>query len=193
MKDYWMADPFHFLILCWCALAGVFLLRKRPPDAPEVRRDQRALIPIAVEALSFAIVWGVRRQQGQPLLSPELNTYFGFLACILAAGSVWLILSSVRSLGKQWTVAARLVEGHQLVIEGPYGVVRNPIYVGIFGMLIATGIARSRLSAIAIGAGLYLIGTLWRIRLEEHLLRDQFGPEFEQYCKRVRGSLFPRF
>ncbi|MBO0858757.1 MAG: hypothetical protein J2P21_09870 [Chloracidobacterium sp.] len=32
-----------------------------------------------------------------------------------------------------------MVEGHALIIEGPYRFVRHPIYTGLFGMLLATG------------------------------------------------------
>ena len=42
-----------------------------------------------------------------------------------AVFSVWLVNAAVRRLGKQWAVAARLVEGHKLITDGPYGLVRN--------------------------------------------------------------------
>src|SRR5215472_17158428 len=65
------------------------------------------------------------------------------LVVALAIYSVALTLSSVRTLGRQWALAARLVEGHELVTGGPYRYVRNPIYTGMLGMLLATGIAWS--------------------------------------------------
>jgi len=39
--------------------------------------------------------------------------------------------------------AMRVLEGHKLITLGPYNVVRNPIYTGMFGMLMATGLAIS--------------------------------------------------
>ena len=74
---------------------------------------------------------------------------------------------------------------------GPYRFVRNPIYTAMFGMLLATGLAISHWAAL-IGAGLvFAIGTRMRIRSEEKLLRESFGPEFEAYARSV-PALVPR-
>jgi protein-S-isoprenylcysteine O-methyltransferase Ste14 len=187
----WTLAPTYFLIACWFAFASIFLLRKKPPSVTEVRRDRSAFIPIAVQGISFGIVWGVRRHHGAALFTAALAPYLDVLASVLAVSSVGFVLISVRTLGKQWTVAARLVEGHNLVTQGPYQVVRNPIYTGMFGMLVATGIILARWPAVLIAIAIFLAATMWRIRVEERLLRSQFGAEFEQYCKQVPNALLP--
>jgi protein-S-isoprenylcysteine O-methyltransferase Ste14 len=181
----------YFLMACWVAFAAVFLIRKKTTGTTEVRRDRRASVPIAMQAVAFAIVWTFRRHPGVPLIAPALTPYLDFFACALAVTTVIWVLVSVRTLGKQWTVAARLVEGHQLVTEGPYRLVRNPIYTGMLGMLLATGIILTRWPVFAVAIVLFLGTTMWRIRIEEGLLRGQFGAEFEQYRKRVPAALFP--
>jgi protein-S-isoprenylcysteine O-methyltransferase Ste14 len=120
-----------------------------------------------------------------------LDPYLNVLGCVLAAATVIWVFVSVRALGKQWTVAARLVAGHNLVTSGPYGLVRNPIYTGIFGMLLAAGIILTRWPAFVIAIVIFLGATMWRIRIEEGLLRGQFGAEFEEYCRRVPAALLP--
>jgi len=104
---------------------------------------------------------------------------------ILAITTVWFCSAAIRALGKQWSLAARLVEGHKLVKEGPYNVVRNPIYTGMFGMLLATGLAVSHWIGLLIAVVVFAIGTAIRIRSEEKLLREAFGREFEEYSQRV--------
>ena len=96
-------------------------------------------------------------------------------------------MSAVRTLGKQWAIAARLVEGHKLITEGPYGWVRNPIYTGM--LLLATGLAVSRWIALPAAIALFGMGTVIRVRSEEKLLREAFGEEFEQYTRRVPAVL----
>lgn len=96
-----------------------------------------------------------------------------------------MVLAAVRTLGKQWSVAARLVENHTLVTTGPYGIVRNPIYTGMFGMMLATGLAISYWWILPPAIVLFWFGTMVRIRREENLLHEAFGNEFEQYSRRV--------
>jgi protein-S-isoprenylcysteine O-methyltransferase Ste14 len=93
--------------------------------------------------------------------------------------------SAVRTLGKQWAVAARLVEGHKLITEGPYAYVRNPIYTGMFGMLLATGLAMEHWIATIAAVVIFAAGLVIRVRTEEKLLRAAFGQEFEDYAQRV--------
>ncbi len=103
----------------------------------------------------------------------------------LAITTVWFCSTAIRALGKQWSLAARLVEGHKLVKEGPYSVVRNPIYTGMFGMLLATGLVVSHWIGLLVAVVVFAIGTAIRVRSEETLLREAFGREFEDYARAV--------
>ena len=181
----------YFLLGCWGVFAAIFLIRRRTSPTAEIRRDRRASLPIVLQGVAFAIVWTFRRHPGAPLITPALGPYLDFFACALLVATVIWVLVSVRTLGRQWTVAARLVEGHKLVTEGPYGLVRNPIYTGMLGMLVATGIILTRWQVLVVAIILFLATTMWRVRIEEKLLRGQFGAEFEQYCARVPAALFP--
>lgn len=185
MHFAWTLTPFYAVIFCWFAFASIFLFRKRPPTQPESIRDRRALWPIALQAIAFAAVWAVHRHPAAPLFTPVLTPFVGILAVLLAASSVCLVLVSVRTLGRQWAIAARLIEGHQLITAGPYRFVRNPIYTGMFGMLIATGLVASHWLGLLLGSVLFLFGTIWRVRLEEQLLRTKFGPQFDHYRAKV--------
>ncbi len=69
--------------------------------------------------------------------------------------------------------------------EGPYNIVRNPIYTGMFGMLLATGLAVSHWVGLVIALVVFAIGTFIRVRSEERLLREMFGHEFDAYAHEV--------
>jgi protein-S-isoprenylcysteine O-methyltransferase Ste14 len=107
------------------------------------------------------------------------------LTVAIAVASVWLVNAAARRLGKQWALAARLVEGHELIQDGPYRIVRNPIYTGMFGMLLATGLAAAQWIPLLIAIVLFIAGTYIRMRTEERLLSAAFGSEFEAYARRV--------
>jgi protein-S-isoprenylcysteine O-methyltransferase Ste14 len=181
------------VLVCWFFFAGIFLLRNRPPKAPEAKRDKTASVGIFLQMCAYFLVFF--QPPGRPFL-PRVETLTGIVGivfCILtialAAGSGWLLESAVRTLGKQWAVQARLVEGHKLVTEGPYAYVRNPIYTGMLGMLIATGLAFEHWTALMIAIVIFMVGLVIRVRTEERLLRSAFGAEFEEYAKRVPAVL----
>ena len=96
-----------------------------------------------------------------------------------------MVIKAIRTLGKQWAVAARVIEGHELVTTGPFEVVRHPVYSGLLGMLIATAVAISSWLGLILAAALYLVGTELRIRKEERLMRETFGNAYDEYAKEV--------
>lgn len=188
--------PVVFVIASWCVFALIFLLRKKPAEsAPPAKRDPAARWGIFLKGIAYAMVWyaGSRRGGSRPIFDMPLagQIAVALLTAAIAAASVWLVLISVHTLGRQWAVQARLIEGHRLIVEGPYRWMRNPIYTGMFGMLIATGLAFATWPMLLGAIVIYLIGFTIRVRTEEKLLRAQFGEEFEEYRRRV-PALLPR-
>jgi protein-S-isoprenylcysteine O-methyltransferase Ste14 len=119
--------------------------------------------------------------------SKPISIVAGLLAICVAVCSVWLITMAVKTLGKEWSLTARLVEGHQLATSGPYAFVRHPIYTGMLGMLVSTGLAISHWAALLVALVIFFIGTTIRVRSEEKLLREAFGEQFETYARSVRA------
>jgi len=130
---------FAVVMLCWFVFAGTFLLRNKPPSPPDQKREPASLLGVALQGLSYAIVWVVHR----PMFTPPVSSFVvaivaSVIAVVAAIGSVWLVTVALKTLGKEWSLTARLVEGHQLATAGPYAYVRHPIYTGMLGMLLAT-------------------------------------------------------
>lgn len=181
------------VILAWFAFGAIFLFRRKPRQTEEVKRAPVSILGIGLQSVSFALISSLPRSYWWPfhrLLLGELALCS--VAAILAYGSCWFCLNAVQTLGKQWTYAARVINGHELITCGPYGIVRNPIYLGMFGLMLATGLTLSRWWALVGGVAIFLIGTGVRIRAEERLLRETFGPQFDEYARRV-PAFFPRF
>jgi len=179
---------FVVVMICWLVFAGVFLLRKKPPSPPDQKREPASLFGVALQGMSYGLVWGVRRPMFTSIFGNEpISVVTGLLAICAAVSSVWLITMAVRTLGKEWSLTARLVEGHQLATSGPYALVRHPIYSGMLGMLLATGLAVSHWLALLAALILFFIGTTIRVRSEEKLLREAFCHQFETYARSVRA------
>ena len=180
---------FYGIIACWWIFGLTFWLRKRPPKAREEKRDRTSLLGLLLQGVAYFIVWYAPLQRGRFSLVTRgsLAVEWGSTALVLAIAiaSVWLVNSAARHLGKQWALAARLVEGHKLIQDGPYRFVRNPIYTGMFGMLLATGLATTRWIPLLVAITLFAVGTYIRVQIEQRLLRQAFGQEFEAYAQKV--------
>jgi protein-S-isoprenylcysteine O-methyltransferase Ste14 len=182
------------VMTAWCSFALVFVARRWKTRRPSQTRETVAWAGIGLQAVAFACIWGAPRQPpGAPLVPghPAIDLAI-IVACVaLAWLSAGMTFWAIRTLGRQWAFGARLVEGHELVTSGPYRLVRNPIYSGLFGMAIATAGVLSQPWTIAVGAPLFLAGTMIRVRAEERLLRARFGSRYDEFARRV-PALFPR-
>ena len=80
----------------------------------------------------------------------------------------------------------------KLVVEGPYRVVRNPMYWAVACVMMGEALA-FRSMALAELAIAFFAGTILFVLLyEEPTLRRKFGAEYEVYCRQVPRWL-PRF
>jgi protein-S-isoprenylcysteine O-methyltransferase Ste14 len=180
------------VFLSWIIFGLIFLLRKKPPKAAEAKRASVAKWGIALQACGFALVGSIHRAYWWPLpASAAGEVALAVVAVALAFASSWWSFCAVQTLGKQWTYEARVIEGHELITHGPYAVVRNPIYLGMFGLMVATGLVFTTWWVLLLAVTVFLIGNQVRIRAEENLLRETFGSQFDDYARGV-PAFFPR-
>jgi protein-S-isoprenylcysteine O-methyltransferase Ste14 len=170
----------------WVWFSVFFIFRRQSRGGPGARRELSSVLGIVLQMLAFTLVWMLQRPlppAGAPLAVGEI--VLDVLAPVLSLGSAWLGLAAVRTLGKQWSYEARVIEGHQLVTQGPYAWVRHPIYTALLGKLLASNFAFGHWSGLVIAGPILVIGTLIRIRAEEKLMRSTFGEQYEAYARRV--------
>jgi protein-S-isoprenylcysteine O-methyltransferase Ste14 len=181
------------VIGCWVGIIAILVTGKRRATPGTQQSDPKSMLGLLLQLVGYVLCFVVPR----PLFSPPFpmtKTGEAILAAFtagLALASTWLCHAAARALGKHWALMARVIEGHELVRTGPYAMVRNPIYLAMLGMVIATALAFTRWQTLVAAAATYLVGTLIRIRAEEKLLRGAFGAEFEDYSSKV-AALLPR-
>jgi protein-S-isoprenylcysteine O-methyltransferase Ste14 len=175
------------VIACWWVFALLFLFRKKHPKTTRQKRNRTSWLGMALVGAGYALVWSIHRPLFTPLLNfgPLVDWTVAVATILLGTGSVWLVLSAVRALGRHWSLAAQLVDDHRLVTDGAYAIVRHPIYTGMLGLLIATGLAISVPVWILVAGLVAWYGTYLRIRSEEVLLKKAFGQRYEEYARKV--------
>ncbi len=79
-----------------------------------------------------------------------------------------------------------------LVVEGPYRVVRNPMYWAVACVMMGEALAFRSLALAELAIAFFAGTILFVLLYEEPTLRRKFGAEYEAYCRRVPRWL-PRF
>ena len=88
------------------------------------------------------------------------------------------------TLGANWSGRITVGGAQQIIVRGPYRMVRHPIYSGLLFGILGTAIVVGEVRGI-LGTLLVLAAVLIKIRREERALRGHFGPEYENYAKHV--------
>ncbi|HWQ86325.1 isoprenylcysteine carboxylmethyltransferase family protein [Brevundimonas sp.] len=76
-----------------------------------------------------------------------------------------------------------------LIIEGPYRLSRNPIYVGFAATYVGLAIAMDSWIALILLVPCLIVVDRFVIRREERYLAAKFGPAYDDYRQKVRRWL----
>lgn len=113
-------------------------------------------------------------------------SYYG---AILVAVGLWLVFSVRAMFRRAGTTIKPFEESSTLVVDGPFRLTRNPIYLGMVLALVGFGVLLGSLTPfLVVPAFAFLIDQSF-IQAEEAMLARKFGKQFEDYKRRVRRWL----
>lgn len=180
-QPYWI--PFVALwgavLVYWIVSA---ILAKRNVRAARGSLLVRFLFVAAFIAV-YHFVPGFRRllRARVPGAAPEI---VGLIGCALGlALAVW----ARATIGRNWGMPMSVKRDPELVVRGPYRVIRHPIYSGILLALLA--------SALVGGVAWLLIFVFWgayfvfAARAEERLMLRQFPDGYAEYIARTKALI----
>ncbi len=160
-----------------------------------VDRDARTLadrLALGAATVGLSVVPILYLATGFPAFADyAFRPWMGWLGLLLEAAFLALFYESHRQLGRNWSVSLELRDGHKLVTDGLYRYVRHPMYSSFWLWALAQFFLLP--NWIAGGAGLLGVAILYfsRVSQEEAMMRDAFGPAYEEYAART-GRVFPR-
>src|SRR5215469_12550245 len=89
-------------------------------------------------------------------------------------------------IGRNWSGTVTIKERHELIQNGPYGLVRHPIYSGFLLAFLGTAIIVGELHGL-MGFLMVVLGWGLKARLEESFMTQQFGAAYLDYKRRVKA------
>lgn len=179
----WYASPNSMITLAWAGwgiswLAAAVWTRRTAARAGWAELPSR-LVSLIGAVLLFVPTKGFSIGPEWDVSQAFVWAMFGVILCGIAF-AWWARLH----LGTLWSGSVTRKADHSIVDTGPYAFVRHPIYTGILGAALATGLARAEAGAL-IGAIILCVGIWMKARLEERFLGEVLGPEYAAYRKRV--------
>jgi protein-S-isoprenylcysteine O-methyltransferase Ste14 len=117
------------------------------------------------------------------LLRHEWMEVAGVILFILGGA---LFVWARRTLGKSYSGHLSVRAGQQLVQSGPYRAVRHPAYAGYLLMAVGIALGYSSLAGTVSTVLVLLPCMIYRMDIEDQLLAEHFGRQFERYRKDVK-------
>jgi protein-S-isoprenylcysteine O-methyltransferase Ste14 len=177
----------NIISACWGVFIIVWLLAaiftKRTVYRESGAQRLRYMIPILIGC--YLLFRGFRLPY--PLnvhIIPQTNSIL-VAAAILCVCGLGFCFWARAVLGGNWSGTVTLKENHELILRGPYRLVRHPIYTGLLAMVIATVIQQGHIAGM-IGFILVFLSLWIKLSDEEELMRKQFPDQYAAYRERVK-------
>jgi protein-S-isoprenylcysteine O-methyltransferase Ste14 len=128
------------------------------------------------------------------LLAPILNAYqiancnsanIGWAGVFLMVIGLTIRSMAAIALGQRYTRTLRILEGHQILDQGFYCIIRHPGYLGMALLEIGAGLAVNNALVLFVIVASATLSRLYRIRVEEEMLQTAFGEQYQAYMKKT--------
>jgi protein-S-isoprenylcysteine O-methyltransferase len=182
-------DPLaeNIISACWGIFIPVWIIASLFTKRTVFRESgPRRLLYILPILLGWYLVFRGYRL-GSPFsnqLIPETDAVLGAAAILCVCGLAFCLWARA-VLGRNWSGTVTLKEDHELIVRGPYHLVRHPIYTGLLAMLLATWIEHSHIAGL-IGLVFTSVSFWIKLRQEEEVMHKQFPDQYAAYQQRVK-------
>lgn len=184
-----MPDTLRLACLVLFALTAMFFVDtplRTFGQAFTVQRSRARLILLTFE-LDLVALWGIAvfyARWDRALLPPAAETALAWTGTLLTLAGAGLAVWARFRLGRWFSGTFGVKEGHVLVTDGPYGLVRHPMYTGFLAMLAGAALAHD--SALTLVLAVFLaVSFFLHTVYEETLFEQHFGAAYFDYERRV--------
>lgn len=166
-------------------VSEVILRFSRRSGASAQKNDRGSLLTVWVSIL-VGIGLAILCSERVPAAAFPLSAVGRAIVVAIFTGALVLRWWSIISLGKFFTVDVAIAVDHQLIVRGPYRIIRHPSYTG--ALLAFAALATTLQNWVSLAAVLIpiSIALAYRISVEEAALRAAFGEQYLEYSRRTK-------
>jgi protein-S-isoprenylcysteine O-methyltransferase Ste14 len=139
---------------------------------------------VALQFVLFALIAIAPRMQDSDWSLPVRVT-----GIVLALAGLGLCVWAIRALGPAMTAMPEPREQAPIATDGPYRLVRHPVYTGVLVLAVGYSVARSSWAGILLAAVLAVLFDL-KARYEERLLASD--PDYQRLRAATPRRFLPR-
>jgi protein-S-isoprenylcysteine O-methyltransferase Ste14 len=176
----------RLIVWLWGVWALYWAVAARNAKTTQRRESPRSRLAHVIPLLGGGALIAWHAAPCPPLaarLWPRSFEVYCLGVALLTAGLAFAVWARVH-LGRNWSGAVTIKEGHELIRSGPYALVRHPIYTGILAAVFGTTIASGTVHA-ALGFLVIAVALLRKVHVEEGLLSETFPDEYPRYRAQV--------
>jgi protein-S-isoprenylcysteine O-methyltransferase Ste14 len=182
-----MSPPLVALYVLWSGWAILWIATSwwSARGVTRARGSQNFLYQLITAAGMLALF--IVGKPPRPLFTPlwQLGSAGEWAMVGLAAAGFLFSCWARLALGRLWSAGVQRKAEHHLVEEGPYTIVRHPIYTGLLAAALALALVKATPLAL-FGLALTTIGFTIKARLEEQFLAAELGQaDYADYRRRV--------
>ncbi len=173
--------------LCWCVFYGYWLLKARnTKDNIYIQGIADIVIARIWLITVFALLYFPQLSKGWlgMRILPQ-TTVLGIAADVVCASGVALSVWARSILGSNWSGAVTIKKDHEIIMRGPYRLVRHPIYTGYLTATLGSALAVGEMRG-AIALLMIFVGILRKLSIEERLLSNHFPDTYPDYRKHTK-------
>ncbi len=190
---FWQGWVFTGIFLVFNLILVVYFGRRDPKllerrmEHKEPRRQQKQfkmlwlplwICTLVLPGLDYRFGWSVRLMGGVALWETVVSLV------LIVVG--WVVVFHVMRFNSYASAIVKVEEGQKVITDGPYRLVRHPMYTGFALMILGTPWALG--SWVALIPALPLIPVLiFRLLDEERVLRREL-PGYAEYCGRTASA-----
>jgi protein-S-isoprenylcysteine O-methyltransferase Ste14 len=113
----------------------------------------------------------------------SINTIISYSGILIIIAGMILRFVSIMTLGRFFTVDVTIRTDHKIKKDGVYRLIRHPSYTGSLISFFGFGISLNNWISLFIITVPVIIAMLNRIKIEEKLLIEQFGEDYQEYMR----------